>query len=271
MPSTDLPHNRKVVTAAQITALERESERRGLSTDTLMERAGLAVAAAVRERLGRVAGGNILALVGPGNNGADGLVAARHLRRWGAEVTAYLVVPPLGPEARPGNKLAAKLELARRYDVTLLSVADDPELTALTRLLLRSRLVIDAVLGVGRSRPLAGAARAVMLRVDEVRRSSDTLGHPDRSPGRRPLLLALDLPSGLDADTGAVDDACPAADFTLTLGFPKAGLLVFPRRRKGGRVANLGHRPAPRPGRGSDSPGTANAGLGKPPATGAPA
>ena len=94
--------NRKVVTAAQMTTLEQASERSGTSTDTLMEQAGLAVAAVARERLGRQPGGfagaDILVLVGPGNNGADGLVAARHLRRWGAEVTAYLVARRPDPE-----------------------------------------------------------------------------------------------------------------------------------------------------------------------------
>jgi ADP-dependent NAD(P)H-hydrate dehydratase / NAD(P)H-hydrate epimerase len=81
----------KVVTSAQMASLEQASERRGVSTDTLMENAGLAVARAARECLASVAGARVLVLVGPGNNGADGLVAARHLQRWGAQVTAYVV------------------------------------------------------------------------------------------------------------------------------------------------------------------------------------
>lgn len=236
--------NWPVVTAAQMTALEQESARRGTSTDTLMERAGLAVAGAARQLLGRpsggVAGAGILVLVGPGNNGADGLVAARHLRRWGAEVTAYLL-PSRQPGAPPGpdNKLAGKLELARRYDVSLLSAVDDPGLEQLTRRLRSSRLVIDAVLGTGRSRPLTGTIREVMLRVSALR--DDSWDDPSSPAGRcpRPLLLALDLPTGLDADTGAVDAACPAADVTLALGFPKAGLLAFPGAEKVGELQTL--------------------------------
>ena len=76
----------KIVTAAQMRAIESASERSGVSPDYLMERAGLAVAQGVRSLVG-AAGVRIAVLVGPGNNGADGLVAARHLRRWGAEVT----------------------------------------------------------------------------------------------------------------------------------------------------------------------------------------
>ena len=94
----------KVVTAAQMAAIERASEGAGVSTDTLMENAGLAVARTAREVLGGIAGAGVLALIGPGNNGADGLVAARHLRRWGAEVTCYLVTPR--PEADPKMRLA---------------------------------------------------------------------------------------------------------------------------------------------------------------------
>ena len=79
----------KIVTAAQMTAIEQASEKAGVSTDALMENAGLAVAQAALDMAG-VAGVRVLVLVGPGNNGADGLVAARHLRRWGAEVTCYV-------------------------------------------------------------------------------------------------------------------------------------------------------------------------------------
>ena len=249
--------NRKVVTAAQMIALEQASERSGTSTDTLMEQAGLAVAAVARERLGRQPGGfagaDILVLVGPGNNGADGLVAARHLRRWGAEVTAYLVArrpdpelesklkPEPGPEPNPNPDSnqnlnpdpRSKLEAARRYGVSILAADEDHGLAALDHRLRRSRLVIDAVLGTGRSRPLTGLVREVMLRLQALRLNSG------KSESNRPLVLALDLPTGLDADTGAVDSACPVADVTLALGFPKAGLLAFPGVEQVGELLTL--------------------------------
>ena len=89
----------KVVTAGQMAAIEQASERAGVSTDALMENAGLAVARAARDELGGAAGVRVVVLVGPGNNGADGLVAARHLRRWGAEVACCLLTER--PENRP--------------------------------------------------------------------------------------------------------------------------------------------------------------------------
>ncbi|MDP7084100.1 MAG: NAD(P)H-hydrate epimerase, partial [Dehalococcoidia bacterium] len=143
----------KIVTAAQMAALEAASERHGVGTDALMENAGLVVARAARHDLGGAAGARVLVLVGPGNNGADGLVAARHLRRWGAEVTAYLVTRR--PDTDP------KMDLALEYGVGVLRSASDPGLAQLERLLAGSRLVIDAVLGTGRARPLEGAVRDV--------------------------------------------------------------------------------------------------------------
>ena len=213
----------KIVTAAQMAELEQASERRGVNTDTLMENAGLAVAEAARRLLGGVAGARVLVLVGPGNNGADGLVSARHLQRWGARVTANVVAgrPPADP----------KMDLAREYGVEVLYSGDDPGLDKLGRSLARSRLVIDAILGTGRARPLEGVLKDVMLSL------GNALG--------RPLLLALDLPTGLNADSGEVDPACPVADQTLALGRPKPGLLSFPGAAHVGKleVADIGLPP----------------------------
>ena len=209
----------KVVTAAEMAAIEQAAERAGVATDALMENAGLAVAQLARELLGgAVAGQHVLTLVGPGNNGADGLVAARHLRRWGAESVCYLAARR--PAADP------KLRRARDYGAAVYRIEDDPGLHLLERLLSQAELVIDAVLGTGVSRPLSGALREVMRRVSSAGQS-----------GRR--LLALDLPTGLNADSGAVDAVCPAAAVTAALGYPKAGLLRFPGAGYAGRLRVL--------------------------------
>ena len=207
----------KIVTAAEMAAIEQASERTGVSTDTLMENAGLAVAQATRDELGGVAGIRIVVLVGPGNNGADGLVAARHLRRWGAEVTCCLLTHRPDPDP--------KLDMAVQYGVIVLLGLDDETLERLVR---RSGLVIDAVLGTGRSRPLSGPVRDAMLLLQQSREFSNP-----------PALLALDLPTGLNADSGEVDPACPHFDATLALGYPKAGLLRFPGVERAGRLRVL--------------------------------
>ena len=214
----------KVVTAAQMSAIEQAAIHAGVSTDTLMENAGLAVAQAARDELGGAAGASVVVLTGPGNNGADGLVAARHLRRWGAEVVCCLLTHR--PDCDP------KLDLAREYGVEILSSPDDE---TLTRLLRRSRLVIDAVLGTGRSRPLDGPVRDAMLALQRIRQPAAA---PEPGQGG-PVLLALDLPTGLNADTGEIDPACPSFDATLALGYPKVGLLRFPGVESAGRLRTL--------------------------------
>jgi NAD(P)H-hydrate epimerase len=216
----------KIVTAAQMAALEQASQRNGVSTDALMENAGLAVARVARDQLGSMAGSNLLVLVGPGNNGADGLVTARHLRRWGAEVSVYVVAH------RPDHD--PKMVSALRYGVNVYNAGGGLLLDQLERSIRGSRLVIDAVLGTGRSRPLEGPLERIMQRLNA-----------GRGQVVRPLVLAVDLPTGLNADTGAVDSAGLAADLTVALGFPKVGLLTFPGVERVGRlvVADIGLPP----------------------------
>ena len=216
----------KVVTVGQMVDLEQAAVRHGVSLDTLMENAGLAVAEAARNEMDGAAGKLVLVLVGPGNNGADGLVAARHLSRWGAQVTGYLVTGR--PEPDP------KMEPALEYGVTITGVDQDPELTTLGRLIGRCHLVIDAILGTGKSRPLSGTVKAVASRLEFCRRDLS-----------RPVLMALDLTTGLNPDTGEVDPACPKMDVTVALGYPKAGLLGFPGAEHTGslQVADIGIPP----------------------------
>ena len=216
----------KIVTAAQMTALEQASEARGVSTDQLMENAGLAVAQVAREMMGGAAGARVTALIGPGNNGADGLVAARHLRRWGAEVTACLLTRRSDPDP--------KLDLARQYGVSVIDLAGEADEIGrgeLERLLKRSRLVIDAVLGTGRARPLDGV----------VKQASQLLSGC-RIAGSGPVVLALDLPTGINSDTGMVDPACFTADVTVALANPKTGLVTLPGAAHTGslRVVDIG-------------------------------
>ena len=108
----------KIVTASQMVALEQAAVSRGVSNDAMMEKAGLAVAQAARKQLGGVAGVKVAVLVGPGNNGGDGLVTARHLRRWGAEVASWMLT--VRPDVDP------KLDAARLYGVVCCSQRQSP-------------------------------------------------------------------------------------------------------------------------------------------------
>ena len=209
-----------VVTVAEMQALEAASEAAGVSTDTLMENAGLACARRIRERIGGAAGRRVVLLIGPGNNGADGLVIARHLRRWGAEVCCYVV------RGRPA--VDPKMADAKAYDVSVIDADNDAELLTLRGQLFRSDVVVDAILGAGRYRPLDGVVESVAALVNHVR-----LARPGMP------VLAVDLPTGVNPDTGEADANTIRADETLALCCPKYGIVNFPGVEYAGCVAIL--------------------------------
>ena len=199
----------KIVTSEQIGRIEARSQQAGVSVDMLMERAGLAVAQRVRHHLGHLADVPVAVLVGPGNNGGDGLVAARHLHDWGARVTVYVCLDRRGPDPN--------LDIVRERGISIARAAEDDGLALLRESLESAHVVVDAILGTGRARPIEGVLKEVLLALRTAR-----LQRP------RLRIVALDLPSGLNADTGAVDPACLAADITATLGYPKVGLFTLP-------------------------------------------
>jgi hydroxyethylthiazole kinase-like uncharacterized protein yjeF len=212
----------KIVTAEQMRQIDRECVARGILVSTLMENAGKSVATATRDHLGKVEGKHFLCLVGGGNNGGDGLVAARYLRDWGAEVSIYLC------SRRPNDD--ANLKLAQEHGINCIDATQDKDLKKFDDLLAKATCVIDGLLGTGKMRPLGGVFKQVLEKVNAAKNS------------RNLKIVAIDLPSGLDADTGAIDPACPHADITVTLAFPKPGLFNFPGAERAGmvRVVDIG-------------------------------
>lgn len=223
----------KVVTVAEIREIEGRAVDGGLSWQVLMERAGLRVAEEARDILGQGAdwtsgqGKRVLVLVGPGNNGGDGLVAARHLHDWGASVHLHLLLP------RPLDD--PNFRRTREREIPFTVAEEDDGYAAFDEAISEANLAIDALLGTGASRPLRGTLRQIALRLGAAKKTRPELA-----------VLAVDLPTGLNADTGAVDPACPPADVTVTLGYPKVGLLSFPGANFVGRlvVGDIGLPPA---------------------------
>ena len=207
----------KIVTSDQMREIERACEGIGIPMSELMENAGLAVAREVDRYLRGTSSHSIMVLVGPGNNGGDGLVAARHLRDWGARVSLFLC------GGRREDDLNYRLTKERGIDIT--EVTSDDSLTQLDRLLSSNEVVIDAIFGTGKTRPIEGIFKEVLERVRKAREM-----HPEL------LIIALDLPSGLGADGGEPDPSCLSADVTITLGYPKLGLFTFPGGERVGRL-----------------------------------
>jgi len=213
----------KVVTAEQMRQIDRDCANAGLPGSVLMENAGKAIAEEARRILGALDRQNILVLIGPGNNGGDGLVAARYLHDWGARVSIYLC-SPRAPDDR-------NLGLARQRGITCVEASQDANLDRFEELLAPASCIIDGLLGTGKLRPLQGTFKQVLERASYAKRKNDGL-----------RIIAIDLPSGMDADSGAVDPACLYADNTVTLAFPKLGLFSFPGAGRVGKltVADIG-------------------------------
>ena len=208
----------KLLTSAEMRELEERAEVAGISTETLMENAGLAVAQEIWMQLGSLEDRRIAVLVGPGNNGGDGLVAARHLHEWGAQVRVYAL------RERDDSQWNQTVDLG----VPCGTVAEDDSFEALEGLLAGAEAIVDALLGTGASRPIAGDLAGMMKRLAAV-----------RSKTVKPKLVAVDLPSGVDADSGRLDPLAVGADETVTFHAPKVGLYMQPGASAAGSVQQV--------------------------------
>ncbi|MFD8001793.1 NAD(P)H-hydrate dehydratase [Streptomyces mirabilis] len=188
-----------------VRAAERELMAR-LPEGALMQRAAAGLAAACADLLGRVYGSRIVLLVGSGDNGGDALYAGARLARRGAGVSAVLLVP----ERTHGAGLAA----LRRAGGTVAGSG------AAEELILRADLVVDGIVGIGGKGGLRPEA------VPLAAYAADS----------RAAVVAVDLPSGIEADTGEVLGTAVRADLTVTFGTHKPGLLIDPGREYAGSV-----------------------------------
>lgn len=207
------------MTGEQMKAFDREAiEGYGLPSLILMEHAGRRVAEAVCDRW-NAQNLHVLALSGKGNNGGDALCAARHLLGKGAAVEALIVgaqeASGLSDETRTQAQILDSSGISLRY------VPDEEQLPAVDDALARNDVLIDGLLGIG----VKGAVRGIYKPVIERVNASDL------------IVVAVDLPSGIDSDTGRAEGAAVAADLTVTLEYPKLGLLLYPGRSLAGELA----------------------------------
>jgi NAD(P)H-hydrate epimerase len=211
----------KLVTAEQMREMDRNA---GVPVPQLMENAGQAVAQEVWLLLGEVAERAIVVLVGPGNNGGDGLVAARHLHDWGSKVGVYMLKP------RDAKQDDVYRQVVER-NIPVKTVEEDKGFQALEGMLSAAEVVVDGLLGTGRMRPIDGDLAEMMKRLAAARQRPFA-----------PHIVAVDLPSGVDCDTGAVDPLCVPAEVTVALAHSKVGLHTLPAAQYCGRieVADIG-------------------------------
>lgn len=241
----------KLFTVAQMVAAEKAADAAGVSYAQMMETAGESVAEAlmVRYPIGQA---RVLVLVGPGNNGGDGLVAARHLAQAGADVLCYLAVP------RDPTRDAHVAQL-QQMGVLLVEAGFDQRFRVLRTRLAVTDVLVDALLGTGVSRPIGGELAKLMQQVaaglaqrrNELRERAQPglislAALPERETAvAHPFITAVDCPSGLHCDSGELDALAIPAHLTVTFAGPKPGHFLFPGAGACGElvVADIGIPP----------------------------
>ncbi len=204
---------KRVMTGKEMSEVDRFTiEQIGIPGRVLMESAGRKVVAVILQALGNPVGRNVVIVCGKGNNGGDGYVIARYLHNAEAQVQVFTT-------AEPGDikgDAAANLIVLDKVGVsTQLCKSDD-----FSPALAGADLIVDALLGTG----VTGALQEKIAKI--VRKIND-------SPA---LVVAVDLPTGLETDTGAVTGECVRAAHTVTIGNLKRGLLFSPGREYAGQV-----------------------------------
>lgn len=203
----------KLFTVAEMVEAERLANERGHRYDTMMELAGKGVAEAIMARHA-VAGKTVLVLVGGGNNGGDGLVAAHYLNLARAKVTVCLV--------RERASTDTNFKRLQRPQIDLIRPAN----ARFKRLVQQSDFIIDAVLGTGVNKPIRGALAQQMADVHEHLAARHI----------PPVVVAVDCPSGMHCDTGAWDPLALPADLTVSFGGAKRGHYCLPASAKIGEL-----------------------------------
>ena len=207
----------RVVTPAEMAEIDKAAiEKESIPGLTLMERAGERVAEAAREMLGgvgRPGGGRdgtwrVAIWCGKGNNGGDGLVAARHLAKAGIDVEVFL----LGHPRELSGDAVVNFELLTKLDVKRIEVTEREDVRNFTKVYPPYDLIIDAIFGTG----FKGAVEGVFADAVEVINSSGI------------QVLSVDIPSGVAGDTGAVSEPAVRAQKTVTFAYPKVGLVQYP-------------------------------------------
>ncbi|GAB6158432.1 NAD(P)H-hydrate dehydratase [Desulfotomaculum varum] len=199
----------RIATAEEMKKIDRQAiEQYGIPGVVLMENAGLRVVEVIQEILSDIKGKVFSILVGKGNNGGDGLVAARHLHNRGGQVKVLLLADP---EEFQGDA-RANLTIWQKMGQPIYQVNQVNGINILKLALLNTDLIVDALYGTG----FRGSVNEKTGRVIELINNSSL------------PVVAVDIPSGLEADTGRANGPCIRATHTVTFGIPKLGLVVEP-------------------------------------------
>jgi len=203
-----------VATAKEMRSIDsRTINKIGIPASTLMERAGLEVVNACIEKYGSVAGKTVCVFCGKGNNGGDGFVIAREMKRRGAVIAVYVF-------GRAGDLQGESLQnyaILRKMKIPVVQVTTAARLRRIPD---TADILVDALLGTGIRGEVTGILREAIRKINAMSGA----------------VVSVDLPSGLITDTGAYVGECVRADLTVTMGLLKRGLLLHPGKMLAGSV-----------------------------------
>lgn len=191
----------------------------GIPGCVLMENAGRGAVRYFLEHFRPAQDSLVLVLCGPGNNGGDGYVISRYLHEKGFRVRVLL----LGAREKIKGDALLNLHIIQKLSLDIIDVSTEEKWKRHRRLLKNADYLIDAILGTGLNSDVRGLFKTV---IEDVNRS----GRP---------VMAVDIPSGLNADSGSVMGTAVRAELTVTFGFPKLGQVIFPGASCVGRLVNI--------------------------------
>lgn len=201
---TSLP----IVTAFESRQFDQLAEQAGIPSLVLMENASLRLAEVVTQNFELDPPKFIVVLCGKGNNGGDGLALARHLSNIGFQVQVFLLANPSDLK----GDAAINYKAAFNFNVPIQTIVSSEQMSQLVEPLGKADLVVDALLGTG----IEGEVRGLY---------AEAITLINRYASR---ILSVDIPSGINSDTGEVCGVAVRADATVTLGAIKLGLMLFP-------------------------------------------
>ena len=210
----------KIVNTNQMRSLEQRSLEFNISTDTLMENAGLAAAQICKEVVSKTPYSktdNILILAGSGNNGGDAIVAGRILSDWNYNVTIY--------NCSRSGRVHEKASTLSNSSI-LVNSKSDPNFDLLLNLVSKASIIVDGIIGTGITGNISGKLKLMLKILETAQKSNQEL-----------TVVALDVPTGIDADTGNVHSSKVTADITIAFGYPKIANYTMPGAKHCGSVS----------------------------------
>lgn len=210
----------KIVTTEQMSSIENVCAKNKISNNLLMENAGLKAAKICKNVLSKNSTANnrnTLIMVGSGNNGGDGLVVARHLSKWGETVTVYNC-------SQPGRIHKKASELPE--GIKIVQSKSDNDMKLLSGLVSEATIVVDGIIGTGMTRPISGQLQLQLELLKLVQKNRPKL-----------IVISLDLPTGINTDTGQTSICAVSADITVAFGYPKIAHYTMPAATNCGSVS----------------------------------